>query len=114
MPYLEAGSIIDLALGLGGNVVDKMGLVYQIVMALGIISSRAIFFTSVKLFKHLKEKNIFTTGTIWDNRTEKTSLIDIKEMEKKPRETYKVVVDFNNDIAVVRWKDNKAATVAST
>ena len=35
-------------------------------------------------------------------------------MKKKPRGTYKVVLDTNNDIAMVRWKDNKAVTVAST
>ena len=39
---------------------------------------------------------------------------DIKEMEKKPRGTYKVVLDTNNDVALVCWKDNKAVTVAST
>ena len=35
-------------------------------------------------------------------------------MEKKPRGTHEVVVDVNSDLAVVRWKDNKVVTVAST
>ena len=34
-------------------------------------------------------------------------------MEKNLKGTFKVVVDFNNDIAVVCWKDNEAVTVAS-
>ena len=41
------------------------------------------------------------------NRTEKAPLSDIEEMEKKPGETHEVVVDLNNDIARVYWKDNK-------
>ena len=72
------------------------------------------FLTSVRLLKHLKEKNVLASGTIRANRTEKAPLLDIKEMEKKPRGTYKVVLDTNNDVAMVRWKDNKAVTVAST
>jgi len=114
MPYLGAGSDIDPALGLGGSVVDKLvsclpdhdGSQYHIVTD--------NFFTSVKLLKHLKEKNVLATGTIRVNRTEKAPLPDIREMEKKPRGAHEVVLDSNNDIAVVRWKDNKVVTVAST
>ena len=35
-------------------------------------------------------------------------------MEKKPKGTYKVVVEFNNDFAVVCWKNSKAVNVPST
>ena len=59
-------------------------------------------------------KNVFATGTIRANRTEKAPLQDIKVMEKKPRGTHEVVVDVNSDLAVVRWKDNKVVTVTST
>ena len=114
MPYLGAGSDGDPVLGLGGSVVDKLvsylpdqdGCKYHLVMD--------NFFTSVKLLKHLKMKNVFATGTIRANRTEKAPLQDIKVMEKKPRGTHEVVVDVNSDLAVVRWKDNKVVTVAST
>ena len=115
MPYLGAGSDGDPVLGLGGSVVDKLvsylpdqdGSKYHLVMD--------NFFTSVKLLKHLKKKNVFATGTIRTNRTEKAApLQDIKVMEKKPKGTYEVVVDVNSDLAVVRWKDNKVVTVAST
>ena len=54
------------------------------------------------------------TDTIRAHRTEKAPSPDIKEMEKKPRGTYKVILDTNNDVAMVCWKDNKAVTVAST
>ena len=112
--HLGAGSGIDPALGLGGTVVDTLvsclsdqdGCRYHIVTN--------NFFTSVRLLKHLKEKNVLATGTLRANRTEEAPLPDIKEMEKKPRGTYKVVLDTNNDVAMVRWKDNKAVTVAST
>ena len=114
MPYLGAGSGIDPALGLGGTVVDKLvsclpdqdGSWYHIVTD--------NFFTSVRLLKHLEEKNVLATGTFRANRTEKAPLPDIKEMKKKPRGTYKVVLDTNNDVEMVRWKDNKAVSVAST
>ena len=114
MPYLGAGSDGVPVLGLGGSVVDKLvsylpdqdGSKYHLVMD--------NFFTSVKLLKHLKMKNVFATGTIRANRTEKAPLQDIKVMEKKPRGTHEVVVDVNSDLAVVRWKDNKVVTVAST
>ena len=114
MPYLGAGSSIDPALRLGGTVVDKLvsclpdqdGSQYHIVTD--------NFFTSIRLLKHSKEKNVLANGTIRANRTEKAPLPDIKEMEKRSRGTYKVVLDTNKDVAMVRWKDNKAVTVAST
>ena len=54
------------------------------------------------------------TDVIRANTTKKASLSDFKEMEKKPKGIYEVVMDFNIDIAVVLWKGNKAITVAST
>ena len=35
-------------------------------------------------------------------------------MEKKPRGTYEVLLDTNNDVAMVLWKDKKTVSVAST
>ena len=49
------------------------------------------FFTNFKLL----EKNVFATGIIRANKMEKAPLSGIKEMEKKPKGTHKVIVDIN-------------------
>ncbi|XP_040565535.1 piggyBac transposable element-derived protein 3-like [Lepeophtheirus salmonis] len=67
------------------------------------------FFTSARLLRLLKENGIAATGTLRANRTENASLIAIDEMKKGSRQ---IISKYN--VTLVRWKDNKVVTVAST
>jgi len=112
-PYLGAGSNMDPSLGVGGSVVSKLASSlpdqessYHVVMD--------NFFTSLKLLKHLQTQNVFATGTIRSNRLEKAPLKDVKELEKESRGSYDSTTDAKSGISVVRWKDNKVVTLASS
>ena len=72
------------------------------------------FFTSPNLLRILKAKGIAATGTVRINRVENAPLRPIKEMEKLERGASDVVTDKNSNLTLVRWKDNKVVTVAST
>ena len=71
---VEASVIIDLASELPPDVPFK------------IYGDR--FLSSVKLAEILKSKEIGYTGTVKSNRTEKASLIDSREMTKRPRGSF--------------------------
>ena len=104
----------DSNLGLGGSVVatlaeklpSQVGSNYHIIMD--------NFFTSPNLLRILKAKGIAATGTVRINRVENAPLRPIKEMEKLERGASDVVTDKNSNLTLVRWKDNKVVTVAST
>ena len=53
-------------------------------------------------------------GTARINCVENAPLRPIKEMEKLERDALYVVTDKNGNLTLVRWKDNKVVTVAST
>ena len=53
-------------------------------------------------------------GTARINCVENAPLRPIKEMEKLERGASDVVTDKNSNLTLVRWKDNKVVTVAST
>ena len=72
------------------------------------------FFTSLGLLRLLKSKGIAATGTVRSNRTENSPLIYVKEMKKKLRGTYDIVNNRKSNVTLVRWKDNKVVTAAST
>ena len=63
------------------------------------------FFTRPSLLQVLKESGIAATGTVLANRTEKAPLQAIDDMKKQAR---------GISDALVRWKDKKVVTVAST
>lgn len=69
------------------------------------------FFSSLKLFHVLNEKNIGGTGTILDNRTGKCPLEETKRMHKKPRGTMSSL--YKEDVAISKWNDNNIVTVIS-
>ena len=71
-------------------------------------------FTSPNLLCILKAKGIAATGTARINRVENVPLRPIKEMEKLQRGASDVVTDKNSNLMLVRQKDNKVVTVAST
>ena len=81
-PYLGAGNYkINPELGLGWSVVSKLVAVLPKNYApYHIITDN--FFTSLPLFRHLKQNNVYSTGTIRSNRLESAPLKDIKVMEK--------------------------------
>nr|XP_040564372.1 piggyBac transposable element-derived protein 1-like [Lepeophtheirus salmonis] len=72
------------------------------------------FFTSPRLVRLLKENGIAATGTLRANRTENAPLIAIDEMKKGSRGIFDAVNDNKYNVTLVRWKDNKVVTVAST
>ena len=72
------------------------------------------FFTSPNLLRILKARGVAATGTVRINCVENAPLRPIKEMEKLERGASDVVTDKNSNLTLVRWKDNKVVTVAST
>ena len=113
-PYAGKDENYDSNLGLGGSVVatlaeklpSQVGSNYHIIMD--------NFFTSPNLLRILKAKGIAATGTVRINRVENAPLRPIKEMEKLERGASDVVTGRNSNLTLVRWKDNKVVTVAST
>ena len=54
------------------------------------------------------------TGTVRANRTENAPLQALDDMKKKERGSSDVVNDNKSNVTLLRWKDNKVVTVAST
>ena len=72
------------------------------------------FFTNIDLLNYLQSIGTGATGTVRANRDKKAPLKAITIMEKQERGSYDSAVDEKSNITVVRWKDNKVVTVAST
>lgn len=66
------------------------------------------------LFSILKEKGVFATATIRENRTNNCPLESVKSMSKKNRGVHDVQFDESTNISVVRWNDNSIVTMIST
>lgn len=69
------------------------------------------FFTGLPLLNYLHEHNIGGTGTIRENRLENCSLLNSKDMRKKPRGE----IDYKTSqkIIVAKWHDNSIVSIAS-
>ena len=89
MPYLGAGSDINPALAIEGNVVNKFVccLPGQDDSWYDMVTEQ--FFTSVKLLKHLKEKMYLQQAQFRTNRTEKALCQISKKWKKSQRELTK-------------------------
>ena len=72
------------------------------------------FFTSPSHLRLLKGNGMAATGTVRANRTENAPLQAVDDMKKEARGYSDVVNDNNSNVTLVRWKDNKVVTVAST
>ena len=72
------------------------------------------FFTSPSLLRLLKGNGMAAAGTVRANRTENTPLQGVDDMKEKTRGSSDVVNDNKSNVTLVRWKDNKVVTVAST
>ena len=101
---LELGGLVVATLA--EKLTSQVGSKYHIAMD--------NFFTNPNLLRILKAKGIAATGTVRINRVENAPLRPIKEMEKLERGASDVVTDKNSNLTLVRWKDNKVVTVAST
>ncbi|CAK1592870.1 unnamed protein product [Parnassius mnemosyne] len=71
------------------------------------------FFTSCNLLFDLRNLGYCATGTVRENRTKKCPLAAIKEMKKKERAAFDYSFDINNELLLVRWKDNSVCTIAT-
>ena len=113
-PYAGKDENYDSNLGLGGSVVATLAekLPLQVGSNYHIIMDN--FFTSPNLLRIPKAKDIASTGTARIHRVENSPLRPIKEMERLERGPSDVVTDKNSNLTLVRWKDNKVVTVAST
>ena len=72
------------------------------------------FFTSPSLLRLLMGNGMAATGTVRANRTENTPLQAVDDMKKKARGSSDVVNDGKSNVILVRWKNDKVVTVAST
>nr|XP_040567976.1 uncharacterized protein LOC121117599 [Lepeophtheirus salmonis] len=112
--YAGKDSSYNTDIGLGGsviiNLVSKLPKVpdsnYHIVMY--------NFFTSPRLLRLLQGNGIDATGTLRPYRTKNSPLIAIDEMKKGSTGISDLVNDNKYNVTLVRWKDNKVVTVAST
>ncbi|KAB0790296.1 hypothetical protein PPYR_15367 [Photinus pyralis] len=67
----------------------------------------------LSLLSDLKRLGFRATGTLRQNRTEKSPLIPVKEMEKKKRGSYDSAFDSKNELLLIRWNDNSVCTIAT-
>ena len=69
------------------------------------------FFTSRTLLAHLKERGIRATGTVRENRLDKCTVAQKKEMGKSRRGSYEQRFDRTSEVLLVRWHDNKIVNI---
>ncbi|XP_053968346.1 piggyBac transposable element-derived protein 3-like [Anastrepha ludens] len=72
------------------------------------------WFTSVSLLISLKEMGIFATGTVRKNRISNCQLLSDAELKKRGRESFDMKCEINNNIACVKWFDNKPVQLISS
>ena len=61
----------------------------------------------IRARSYFRVRSYFRGNTIRANRLKGAFLKDVKNLQKSQRGSYDVAVDTDNDVAVVRWKDNK-------
>lgn len=71
------------------------------------------FFIWAKLITFLTRLGFAATGTVRNNRTEKSRLLKIASYKERERRDFDSVLDEKNNIVAVRWKDNSAVTLLS-
>lgn len=111
LPYGGSENGIHSALGLGGDVVMSLLSVIDKPVNHQIFFDN--FFSSFKLFVHLKNKGFFATGTIRENRTTKCPIENSKSFGKRDRGSYISTYESDSKVSIVRWNDNSVVTVAS-
>lgn len=71
------------------------------------------FFTSTKCLEYLKEKNIFSTGTVMKNRIGSV-IHKLKSDKDLKRGEYDEFVQENDSACLLKWKDNKCVLMLSS
>ena len=113
-PYAGKNDNYNKDIGLGGSAVMTLMSKLPTVPNSHYHAVMDNFFTSPSLSQVLKESGISATGTVPANRTEKAPFQAVDDMKKQARRISDVVNDKKSNVTLVRWKGNKAATVAST
>lgn len=111
MPYAGNQKKIYSELGLSGDVVMSLLSVIQKPSNHEIFFDN--FFSSFRLFSHLKNTGYFATGTIRENRTNNCPLENSKSFSKKERGAFDMAYDKDSKVSVVRWNDNSCVTLCS-
>ena len=111
-PYQGACGTCNKELGVGASVVLDLVSELPPDVPFKIYSNR--FFSSVQFAEILKSKGIGYTGTVKSNRTEKASLIDSKEMAKRPRGSFDFCLKQGERISLTTWNDKTVVSLAST
>lgn len=111
LPYGGAQNQTHSSLGLSGDVVMSLLSVVDKPVNHQIFFDN--FFSSFKLFVHLKNNGYFATGTIRENRTNKCPIENCKSFGKKDRGSHISAYDSESKVSIVRWHDNSVVTVAS-
>ena len=109
----KSADTVENTFGIGGDVVMRLIKNCEIPSNKGHKMFFDNYFTSVKLVEHLTKKGYCATGTIRSNRTEKCPLISENEMQKSLRGCSDFKTTENEDVCLVRWKDNKVVTVVT-
>lgn len=104
-------SIEDRELGQGPNVV--LDLIRKASLEAGCEVFMDNLFMTVPLLQELSSLGIAGTGTMRQNRLNKVPLPKKKEMEKKTVARGTSMAVYQEDRAVVVWRDNKAVYMAS-
>ena len=99
-------------LGVSGDVV--MNMTKKLEEGKGFKVYADNLFSSPPLVKKLKEKGIWYTGTVRENRLKGCHLKPEKEMKKQGRGDMDSLVDVDANIVALRWYDNKKVDVISS
>lgn len=110
--FIGKGTCKDYGLGFSSNIVMKL------VSDLPHHKNYKVFcdnwFTSLQLFKTLKDVGILAAGTIQANRTKKCPIASENNLKQKGRGSFDEYVDIENQLALVRWFDNKSILLLSS
>jgi hypothetical protein len=114
----------DIYVGKNADTVKKFGIGGDVVISLmksANIPSHAgyklyfdNYFSTLNLFQHLAEEGYCAAATIQENRIKKCPLQSAKQMAKQSRGSYDFQTSNDEDVLVVRWKDNRVCTTITT
>uniref|UniRef100_A0A336M992 CSON012399 protein n=1 Tax=Culicoides sonorensis TaxID=179676 RepID=A0A336M992_CULSO len=104
------------------SVYKDMGLGYSVVMTYVDVLPKNIryqisfdnLFTTITLLQDLKTRGIQASGTIRENRIDKSCPItSSKDMKKHNRGSIEVATDKTSGVSLIRWKDNNVVTLGT-
>lgn len=71
------------------------------------------FVSTLQLLELLSNKNFQATGTIRENRTPNSPLMDSKEMKKATKRHFDCKKTYGKNICIVKWHDISIVTLCS-